>query len=404
LDRVPTPSKIDYACDILSAMRAMDYGVTAATSRTRERYWKHWCNHCHAWRIDPMLSPNTTTNEEVIISVMAFASRVRTGTYGRGFQVSVPSVTDAISAISTTIQLAGGQSRIHQARATNEYKLPIKRQIEGLRRMDPPPTPQLAVPITVPQRCCEIASTADCSFLRAQSDLCTIAFFYLLRVGEYTNPMFVKRNGILVRATRTKQFSMGDVGFFKNGHILSRKSPLSRLLTADSATLKITNQKNGRMGQTIHHTATAHPCCPIKALARRVHNVLSNGGSHDHLLCDFWSTSNNTFKSVSRDDIIRMLRITVKTMKLDSQGIDPDLIGAHSLRAGGAMALKLHGCSDSTIRKMGRWTSDTFLQYIHNQIAHLSHDLSDKMSTPLPFLNIAAIESTDADGQGLTPN
>ena len=73
-------------------------------------------------------------------------------------------------------------------------------------------------------------------------------------------------------------------------------------------------------------------------------------------------------------------------------GIDPDLVGVHSLRAGGAMALKLHGVDDSTIMKIGRWTSMTFLMYIHNQIAHINKDLSRKMSRPLPFLNIAAIE------------
>jgi len=42
--------------------------------------------------------------------------------------------------------------------------------------------------------------------------------------------------------------------------------------------------------------------------------------------------------------------------------------------------------------KQGRWTSLTFLQYIHNQIAHLSANMSDKMSTSLQFTNIAAIE------------
>ena len=56
------------------------------------------------------------------------------------------------------------------------------------------------------------------------------------------------------------------------------------------------------------------------------------------------------------------------------------------------MALKLHGYADTTIMKMGRWTSLTFLMYIHNQIAHLSSNLSTKMSTVMPFLNIAAIQ------------
>ena len=58
------------------------------------------------------------------------------------------------------------------------------------------------------------------------------------------------------------------------------------------------------------------------------------------------------------------------------------------------MALKIHGYSDTTIMKMGRWTSLTFLQYINNQIAHLYKDISNKMSMPLPFVNVAAIKYT----------
>ena len=89
--------------------------------------------------------------------------------------------------------------------------------------------------------------------------------------------------------------------------------------------------------------------------------------------------------------IIADVRANAKILKLDLQAIDPDLVGAHSFRAGGAMALKLHGYDDNTITKMGRWTSLTFLKYIHNHISHLSKDISQKMSTPLPFVNVATI-------------
>ena len=62
---------------------------------------------------------------------------------------------------------------------------------------------------------------------------------------------------------------------------------------------------------------------------------------------------------------------TVKDLKLHLQAIYHNLVGAHSLCAGGTMAIKLHGYDEMTIMKMGRWTSLAFLQYIHNQIAHL---------------------------------
>ena len=44
---------------------------------------------------------------------------------------------------------------------------------------------------------------------------------------------------------------------------------------------------------------------------------------------------------------------------------------------------------------MGRWSCDTFLMYIHTQIAHLGKDISKDMSKELPFLNIACIDIRD---------
>jgi hypothetical protein len=264
--------------------------------------------------------------------------------------------------------------------------------IEGWRRDDPPATPQLAVPISVPNACFDAAFKTSHPGIQATGSLCIIAFFYLLRVGEYTKPRTAMRNGQRVSATRTKQFSFNDVGFYKNGNVVSRLSPLSVLLTCDAATLKITNQKNGRMGQTVHQEATNKQNCPVRALAHRIAHISNNRLSPDdnHLLCEYFH--DDEWHSVTSKDIITMVRASAKLLKLGDQGIDPDLIGAHSLRAGGAMALKLHGFDDTTIMKVGRWTSLTFTQYIHNQIAHLAKDISQKMSIPLPFLNIASIE------------
>ena len=51
-----------------------------------------------------------------------------------------------------------------------------------------------------------------------------------------------------------------------------------------------------------------------------------------------------------------------------------ECISSHSLRAGRAMALKLSGALDSTIMRVGRWTSLTYLTYIHTQIDRRSVD------------------------------
>lgn len=60
-----------------------------------------------------------------------------------------------------------------------------------------------------------------------------------------------------------------------------------------------------------------------------------------------------------------------KVAIVTSQGIIPNDMGTHSLRAGGKLSLKLNGISHTTIKKDGRWRSMVFLQYIHNQIGHL---------------------------------
>ena len=68
--------------------------------------------------------------------------------------------------------------------------------------------------------------------LHAAGDLTVIAFYFLLRSGEYTKPRRVKRNGKMVGATRTIQFRVYNVGFWKDNMILLRKSTLYLLLSA----------------------------------------------------------------------------------------------------------------------------------------------------------------------------
>ena len=197
---------------------------------------------------------------------------------------------------------------------------------------------------------------SNCAKAQAEGCLSLIAFYYLLRVGEYTKPKTVRCNGVLTRATRTQSFTINNIGFFKKGKTVSRRSPLKLLLTCDAATLKLDNQKNGRMGGTIHQEAINKACCPVKALAYRVNHILTHGGKDDSLLCTYYVTrkKKSSCKHITSTDIIKTVRTATKVLKLAKHAIDPDLVGAHSLRAGGAMALKLHGYDDTTIMKVGR--------------------------------------------------
>ena len=393
MGRIPLAAKINFTRDVIAAGEAIDFGVVAATTKTREKYWQKWCTYAKSVKVDPLLQSTHPLIRDMVIT--AFAARVRTGYYGKGRQIRVQGVSDALSAISKTIELAGLKSPVY--RSHNKYNLPIERCIEGWRRQDPPSVPQLALPVSVVNHLADKAynpnEVMDYPKDQAIADLAQCAFYFLLRVGEYTRPRLAKVNGKVVRATRTVQFQVKDIGFFKNGKIVKRRSSLQDLRTADHVTFKITNQKNGRMGETISHEKlrTNQDHGPIVAAARRIHHILSNGGSETNLLWDFINEA-GTWQSVTSTDMRSAVRLSVTDLGLQDHGIDPDLVGVHSLRAGGAMALKLQGVPDTTIKKQGRWTSMTFLQYIHTQIAHLTTDLSTKMSTKLHFQNIAAIE------------
>jgi hypothetical protein len=76
-------------------------------------------------------------------------------------------------------------------------------------------------------------------------------------------------------------------------------------------------------------------------------------------------------------------------MNLVSQGYDLKRVSTHSLRASGAMALKLQGVDDSLIMKIGRWTGLTFLTYIHSQIGALNAGLARRMAIRVHFINVA---------------
>ncbi|GFH59971.1 hypothetical protein CTEN210_16447 [Chaetoceros tenuissimus] len=389
LARTHYTKRVGVARDILSSWSYIGNGVTAKNEKERAKYWKAWCSYCCSICIDPFLRGESQL--QATIAVAAFAARVRTGSYGLGEQVTVQTVTKAISAITKTIKLAGERSPI--LTTEGQYTTPIGRLVEGMRREDPPPVAKLAVPVEVVHEAHDMSTTTNCPRTQATADLMVIAFYYLLRVGEYTKPTRVKRNGKWVRATRTVQFTVGNIGFKDiHGKDISRHSSLEKLLQAHSVTMKITNQKNGHMGTTIHHEDTGAKTSPTKALARRVHHILANGGDTDSLLCDFYDEASDTFSSVQAQHVRDMVKAMVVKLNLTEKGITPDLVGTHSLRAGGAMALKLHGYDDTTIMKMGRWTSLTFTMYIHNQIAHLSAGVSRKMGEKLPFINIAAIE------------
>ncbi len=102
---------------------------------------------------------------------------------------------------------------------------------------------------------------------RATTDLMMIAFYYLLWVGEYT----VKGSQNISK--QRVQFKYEDVSFFKKNtrgqlRCLPRDAAADLISTADGATLKLDNQKNGWKGVCVYHEANSERWhCPVRTLA-----------------------------------------------------------------------------------------------------------------------------------------
>ena len=340
----------------------------------RKKYWQDWTGFTQVqWRVSPFLESCGYDKRAAILS--AFAVRVRQGDYGRGHRITTQSVDRALRAVGQTFQLAGRNdpTKIHGGR---ERIIQLRRQLETYRREDPPPKPQLALPVSVIKHL-QVQSQAGGldPDLCAVNDLATIAFFFLLRVGEYTMPA-------ANRKTRTVQFRVKDVRFYVNGIIIPNTAPLQTLMQANGVALCIDNQKNGTRGETVHQHALPHSAiCPVQALARRVASIMS-ASSHQDVPISTLASGHATALMIRTQ-----VRQAVRDLKLYRQGIKVANVGSHSLRAGGAMAMKLNGCDLITIMKTGRWTSLTFLTYIHNQIAHLGANITHRMAQPVPFFS-----------------
>ena len=273
----------------------------------------------------------------------------------------------------------------------------------GFKKVDKPTVKKLPVEVDIPEYIAGFGKQKDASNRdKAIGDLTLTGFYYLLRVGEYTMKARTRNTkcspSVPVESDNAKQtvtFRVCDVTFFKKDHKgrlrqLPRNAPEEDIMTADSATLKLTNQKNGWKGVCINHHANGDSyLCPVRGLGRRVlhireHTTGETTGKTE--LCAYYE--DGVRFDVTDEDIRQSLKFAAKRLDYPERGIPIERVDTHSLRAGGANALSLAGYSDREIQKMGRWRSDTFKEYICAELSDFSKGMSKDMKKVLNFVNI----------------
>lgn len=377
MDAVPVQRQSYIKNLFRTAQSAIDFGIVASTLKERTRFWSAWGRflHFNFQGIDTKLS--TLSQPERIDVLVLFAQHVRSGGVSpRKREVRAQTVQVSLRAVAAQFEMDGQPNPV--VTPQGKYHQKISQLLEGYRRNDPSPKYKLAVPLTVPAYMYTYGKSGTAKH-KAIGDMALIAFYYLLRVGEYTRES--------TNRTRTQQFRVTDITFWNNNTILDKTLPLATLLnTCTAATLNIDNQKNGKRNQSIHHEAKQGDTCPVKALIRRIHHILLHTSNGNTIISTYFA--NPSGRVLRATDINSAIKAAVIRLGLRTYGFNPDQISSHSLRAGGAMALHLNHQSSATIRLMGRWSSDTFLDYIHSQIAAFSTGLSSAMSKNILFNNI----------------
>jgi hypothetical protein len=154
----------------------------------------------------------------------------------------------------------------------------LQQMYDGWRKEDPPTTKQLPIEADIPEYLANLGRVRGSTALdRAIGDLVLIAFYYLLRIGEYT----IK--GTHNNMKQTVRFKLEDVPFFKkdtNGalHCLPCNAP-------DSWTIRRTDGK----GSACIRNATGTPIAVQYArwgAGSRIYKIMGRGQKHSSSL--FW--------------------------------------------------------------------------------------------------------------------
>ncbi len=305
------------------------------TSQNREARWQNWCAYVRPLGVDPYLQH--TPFQTRVRCLTGFAARTRIGFYGRERKVKSSTVSCAITAIGQTITIACNNNPT-KVLGSEKFLPALQVMIDAYSKEDPPTRKMLQVEVDVPELLVEMGY-GKLGTLHAQAigDIALIAFYYLLRVGEYT--VKGKHNN----TKQTVQFKFEDVSFYKRNKAgtlmcLPRDAPPSLIMTAGSATLKLDDQKNGWKGMCVHQEANREQFnCPVRALACCVLHLRNNRATGKTLLSLFFH-SDRQF-GVYGEDISRELKMAATLLQYPAtQGIPIDLIDTHSLQSGGAIA------------------------------------------------------------------
>mmetsp|Transcript_39571 Transcript_39571/g.114535 ORF Transcript_39571/g.114535 Transcript_39571/m.114535 type:complete len:260 (-) Transcript_39571:418-1197(-) len=241
--------------------------------------------------------------------------------------------------------------------------------LASYRKTDQPPLRVKPIPVPILRHIMSQAIRSQQPSDMAIADMLCLAFFFLLRPGEYT--------GV---ASDTQPFFLRDVTLYLGTQRLhTMTAPLAHLQAATFVTLEFTTQKNAVRGEVIGLSCSGDPYfCPVAAACRRVLHLRTHHAAPTQPLASYCQAPSTHFTRITPSDLTQVLRLAT-TLLGPTHGFLPHHVSARSLRASGAMALLCADVDTDRIRLIGRWRSDEMLRYLHVQAEPVMRNLSPRM-------------------------
>lgn len=347
--------------DIGSIQTAMFSSVTTGRSTMASTYASLWSTFCEQHHLDPYLS----SSPDPIPWLQVFACQVRDGRFSAsGNSVRSSTVADALHFVSQTFTLLG-KTDPRLAPNSSHLDFRLARQLRGYAKSDPPPIRVKPIPLSILHRASLIATTAGDPTSLASADMMWLAFFFLLRPGEYS-----------ASTSDSHPFRQSNVQLWSGSTPVDpfAASPTT-LLACTFVALTFETQKNGIRAEQIGHGRSLHPvACPVLCVVRRILYLRSTLATPSTFLCSV-GPSLAPLPSIHITTLLRSACLSTHNFS----GFHPSSITARSLRASGATALLNRAVDPNTIQLLGRWRSDSMLRYLHVQAHSVMQHFSSIM-------------------------
>jgi hypothetical protein len=364
----PLPPAVSNAFhhDLRLAQAEVALGVVPSRATSAAAHWSIWEQFCAHHAINPSLQ----NIPDPIPYLQVFAYRYRQGLINPSHRpVRSRTVEGALRNVGQTFASVGAPDP--RLTLTGAVDFRLKRMLASYTRADAPPTRVKPIPVPILRHVMAQAILANSSHSLACSDMICLAFFFLLRPGEYTGTV-----------TSTQPFQLCDVRFFLGGLPLSTATAHeSHLLAATFVTLEFTTQKSGVRGEVVGLGRSGdQQFCPVLAAARRVLHLRSAAAPPTQPLASYVDPTTHSLRRIHPSDLTDLLRLSV-TVLGPKYGFRPQDVSARSLRSAGAMALLCADVDSDRIRLLGRWQSDQMFRYLHVQAEPVMRNFSSQMLT-----------------------